>query len=137
MPLRLMLMTAIAATVFAATAAVADDLSGANQGAAAAAPKPHHSAKKPKTPAPDATDLGMDQIQFSQPNASPLAPAKKTNATAQPSSRAAPSEPNGGVSLDLKWHATNDKNDPFDAVRHTSGPDGPGDAVQGGVKLGF
>ena len=41
MLLRSMLVIAIAATVFAATAAVADDVSGANQGAAAA-PKPHH-----------------------------------------------------------------------------------------------
>ena len=136
MPLHPMLAIAIAATVFAATAAVADDLGGANQGAAAA-PKPHHSAKKPKSPAPDATDADMDQIQFSQPNASPLASTKKANTAAQPSSRTAPSEPDGGVSLELKWHATNDKTDPFDAVRHSSGPNGPGDAVQGGVKLGF
>jgi hypothetical protein len=136
MPPRLTLVIAIAATVFAATAAVADDLSSANQGAAAA-PKPHHSAKKPKSPAPDATDASMDQIQFSQPNASPLASTKKANTTAQPSSRAAPSEPDGGVSLDLKWRATNDKVDPFDAVRHSSGPNGPGDAVEGGVKIGF
>ena len=136
MPLGPMLVIAIAATVFVAPAAIADDLNGANKGAAAAT-KQHHSAKKPKSPATDATDAGMDQIQFSQPNASPLATTKKANATAQPSSRAAPSEPNGGVSLDLKWRATNEKTDPFDAVRHSSGPDGAGDAVQGGVKIGF
>ena len=135
MSLRPMLAIAIAATVFAATAAIADDLSGADKGAAA--PKPHRSAKKPKSPATDATDAGMDQIQFSQPNASPLASTKKANAAAPPSSRAAPSEPDGGVSLDLKWRATNDKVDPFDAVRHSSGANGQGDAVQGGVKIGF
>jgi hypothetical protein len=100
--------------------------------------KPHRSVKKPKNPATDATtDAGMDQIQFSQPNASPLASTKGANAATQPSSRAAPSEPDGGVSLDLKWRATNDKADPFDAVRHSSGPNGEGDAVQGGVKIGF
>ena len=37
----------------------------------------------------------------------------------------------------LKWRATNDRVDPYDAVRHSSGPNGPGDAVEGGVKLGF
>jgi hypothetical protein len=136
MRLRSLLVIAIAAAVFAAPAVVADDLNIANRGAAAVT-TPHHSAKKPKSPATGATDEGTDQIQFSQPDASPLAPTKKINAAAQPGSRAAPSEPNGGVSLDFKWRASNEKVDPFDAVRHTSGPNGPGDAVQGGVKIGF
>jgi hypothetical protein len=126
--LRSKLAIAIAAMAFAATAAVTDDLG------AAAAPKPHQGAKTVKGQASDATDAG-NQIRFSQPNASPL--ASKASATAQPSSGAAPSEPDGGVSLDLKWRVTNEKTDPFDAVRHSSGPNGPGDAVQGGVKIGF
>jgi hypothetical protein len=51
--------------------------------------------------------------------------------------KTAPGEPKGSLSLDLKWHATNDRPDPFDAVTHTSGPNGSGDAFLGGVKLGF
>jgi hypothetical protein len=76
-----------------------------------------------------------DQIQFSQPNAS-RSPPRRARRRSQ-AQAAAPSEPDGGVSLDLKWRATNEKTDPFDAVRHSSGPNGPGDAVQGGVKIGF
>jgi hypothetical protein len=41
------------------------------------------------------------------------------------------------MSLGLQWRANNDKVDPYDAVRHSSGPAGPGDAIEGGVKLGF
>lgn len=135
MPLRLTLVMAIIAAAFAGTTAVADDLGDTNKGAAVA--KPHHSSKKPISPATASTDASMDQIQFSQPNASRLEPTKKTKATPQPSSSVVPKEPGGGVSLDLKWRATNEKVDPFDAVRHSSGPNGEGDAVQGGVKIGF
>jgi hypothetical protein len=41
------------------------------------------------------------------------------------------------MSIGLKWHATNEPVDPYDSVRHTSGPDGPGDTLEGGIKLGF
>jgi len=136
MPLRSTLV-AIAVIAVAATDAVADDLNDAAGQSARHATKPHHSVKKPKSPAPDAADGGFDQIQFSQPNASPLAPTKNARATSQSRQGPAPSDPGGGVSLDFKWRASNDKVDPFDAVRHTSGPNGQGDAVQGGVKIGF
>ena len=135
MPHRSMLV-AIAVAAFAVTAAVANDLGDVSGQAAPRAAKPHASVKKPKSVAPDPGDGGLDQIPFSQPNASPLAPAKSAKAAA-PRPGAAPSEPDGGVSLDFKWRATHDQTDPFDAVRHSSGPNGPGDAVQGGVKLGF
>ena len=136
MPLRLTL-AAIAAAF--ATSALADDLNGPNaQGASpAAAAKSHRSVKKPSNAASDAASPDMDQIQFSQPNASPLANQKPTKAAPEKKSGDAASEPAGGVSLDFKWRATNDKTDPFDAVRHSSGANGPGDAVQGGIKIGF
>ena len=136
MPLRLTL-AAIAAAF--ATSALADDLGGTNTQGAAPPPhaKPHKSVKKPSSAAPDAANADLDQIQFAQPNASPLANQKSTKTTPEKRTASAPSEPAGGVSLDFKWHATNDRNDPFDAVRHTSGPNGAGDGVQGGVKLGF
>ena len=79
---------------------------------------------------------GMETIDFSTPNQSPVAP-KSPKPSSPSEARSAPVEPQGGVSLDMKWHATNDKADPFDSVRHTSSPNGPGDAVEGGFKLGF
>jgi hypothetical protein len=137
MALRSMRVVAIAVTAFVATAAVADDLGNASGQSAAPAAKPQPGMKKPKNSALDAAHVGLDQIQFSQPNASPLAPTKNIKAAPLPRPGAAPSEPRGGVSLDFKWRASNDKVDPFDAVRHSSGPNSPGDAVQGGVKIGF
>jgi hypothetical protein len=135
----LRLTVAATAIAFAVTSAFGDDLGGANaQGAApAAAAKPHRTAKKPSAAAPDAASADLDQIQFSQPNASPLAGQKPAKTTPEKRTDGVSSEPAGGVSLDFKWRATNDRTDPFDAVRHTSGPNGPGDAVQGGIKVGF
>jgi hypothetical protein len=120
------------ATLIAAPA-FSDDLDASHS--AAVAVKPHPRAKKPKPAATDPTSQSMDQIHFSQPNASPIAPQK--SAAPSPRPGVAAKDPQGGLSVDLKWRANNDKVDPYDAVRHSSGPGGPGDAVQGGIKLGF
>ena len=37
----------------------------------------------------------------------------------------------------LKWHASNEPNWLYEHVVPRAGPDGPGDAIQAGVKLGF
>jgi hypothetical protein len=95
----------------------------------------HAHVKRTKSDAEPMRD-GMEGIDFSRPNESPLA-SKSQKSLHTPVARSAPLEPQGGVSFDLKWRATNDKADPYDAVRHDSGPNGPGDAVQGGLKLGF
>jgi len=126
-----LILPCLLAIAFGANAAVADD--------AAEPPshqtKSHAQVKKGKPDAPAKTD-GMETIDFSRPNESPLAP-KPPKSSSPPEARGAPAEPQGGVSLDMKWHATNDKADPFDSVRHSSGPNGPGDAIEGGFKLGF
>jgi hypothetical protein len=101
------------------------------------AAKPHAGPMKGKPPAPASTTGSVGEIDFSQPYAPASSPQKGSNAAPGAQTRQAPVEPQGGLSLDLKWHATNDKVDPYDAVRHTSGPDGPGDGVAAGVKLGF
>jgi hypothetical protein len=123
------------AVILTATPAYCDPLDPAHS-AAASPVKSHATTKKPKSAAsPDVTSQSLDQIQFSQPNTSPIGPQKAVAPPAR--SNVATKDPKGDVSLDLKWRATNDRNDPFDAVRHTSGPNGPGDAVEGGVKFGF
>jgi hypothetical protein len=128
------------AIALGATSAYCDDLDALDSSRAtdASAMKSHTPAKKSKHAVGDRTPASMGQIQFSQPNAPPLG-AQRTSISPGPptSSGVAPNEPKGGVSLDLKWRATNDRVDPYDAVRHSSGPNGPGDAVEGGVKLGF
>ncbi|HXW20785.1 MAG TPA: hypothetical protein VEK35_09805 [Roseiarcus sp.] len=132
---RLFLLTLVGAALVA-TPVLADDQSPPSAAAAERDKAQVHpkSAKPPAAPA-SAQDV-PDSIDFSQPYGSPLAP-KGAKPAAAPEARPAAKEPQGGVALDLKWRATNDKVDPYDAVRHTSGPDGQGDAVEGGVKLGF
>lgn len=77
---------------------------------------------------PAAAADSMSNIKFSDPSA-PLA--------ATPDAKGALAEPDGGPSFGLKWHATNDPVDPYDTVRHTSGPEGPGAGVEAGVKIPF
>ncbi len=128
---------AIAAAILAAAAASGEDMSGASSTRAAVPAKAHRQGGAPKEAPANSTGLGMDHIQFSQPNASPIGAQKPAHPAPLSRTGGASSEAQGGVSLDFKWRATNEKVDPYDAVRHTSGPEGPGDAVQGGIKLGF
>jgi hypothetical protein len=122
-----------------ATPAFCDDHAppSATDGAGATVVKPRPVAKKPKLPSKAPTTGSLNDIQFSRPNAPPVGAQKGAAQASQATKAAGPSEPQGGVSLDLQWHASNDKTDPYDAVRHTSGPNGPGDGVLGGIKLGF
>jgi hypothetical protein len=92
--------------------------------------------QKVRRPVPPSATGDFGDIKFSAhpPPATAARPARENDA-APASGKSV--EPQGGLSLDLKWHATNDRADPFDAVRHTSGPDGGGDGVEGGLKLGF
>ena len=99
--------------------------------------KPHAGAMKGKPLARPLATGSMGEIDFSQPYSPASSPQKGSSSAPAAQTRNVPVEPQGGLSLDLKWHATNDKADPFDGVRHTSGPDGPGDGVEAGVKLGF
>jgi hypothetical protein len=101
-------------------------------------PKPAHASKaKPKPAAqPRPQPDGLSEIQFSNPYALPEGTAG-TKAADFPAARLAPTEPKGDVSFSYKWHATNEPVDLYNAVRHSAGPDGPGDTFMGGLKLGF
>jgi hypothetical protein len=79
----------------------------------------------------------LQNVTFSDLNAPPVGAAPASKIDFPSGSKGAPKDPSGKVSLGLKWRATNNAPNPFDAMRHTSGPDGPGDAVEAGVKLGF
>jgi hypothetical protein len=54
-----------------------------------------------------------------------------------PVAKGALANPNDGLSFDLKWHASSDPINPYEAVQHTAGPNGPGDGVEAGVKIPF
>ena len=41
------------------------------------------------------------------------------------------------MSFIYKWRAANGWIDPYDAVRHSAPPEGYGDSLMGGFKLGF
>lgn len=43
----------------------------------------------------------------------------------------------GRVSFGVKRHASNEPNNPYERVLPRSGPDGPSDTFEGGIKLGF
>ena len=127
-------LVALGLVAVSASAALADDVSAPiHRETSARAVK-----AKIAKPAKSAAQTGdMGDIKFSDPTA-PLSGATGSKQAHLPSdARAVPAEPNGGLSLGLKWRATNDHADPFEAVRQTAGPNGPGDAVEGGIKLGF
>jgi hypothetical protein len=116
--------------VIAASSAAADDVA-----APAPVKAPAHVAKaKPKTK-PAVPAAGIADIKFSDPGA-PLVGAAKSPQLAVPLDAAGPPpQPQGGPSLDLKWHADNDHiNNP---VWQPWVPNGQGYDVQAGVKLGF
>jgi hypothetical protein len=107
--------------------------SEANAQIAAPAPvkTPAHNAKaKIKTPAAD-----IEAVKFSDPTA-PLGDAAKSP-KAPPSSAAKPVAkiPEGGPSLDVKWHADNSHIN--DRYWEPWVPNGEGANVEAGVKLGF
>ncbi len=98
---------------------------------------PAHAARERAAKAAAQQSGGLRDVRFSDPNAPPVGAATPTNSGFAPAAIGAPKEEAGGISLGLKWRAANQPIDPYDAVRHTSGPDGPGDTFEGGIKLGF
>ena len=120
------------AFIVASAHAPADDLS-------ATSPKPARSqAAKAKTVKPPATKGdSLSDVPFSNPYAPPVGAGKATGGDFPAAQRAAPVDPKGDVSFTYKWHATGDPVDPYNAVTHKAGPDGPGDTFMGGLKLGF
>jgi hypothetical protein len=96
----------------------------------------HAASAKSAKPAADQGG-GLRDVKFSDPNAPPVGAAPASNGGFASTANGSRNEPVGGVSLGLKWHATNQPIDLYDAIRHTSGPDGPGDTFEGGIKFGF
>lgn len=54
-----------------------------------------------------------------------------------PETKGALANPKDNLSFGLKWHATSDPYNPYEAVQHTASPYGPGAAVEAGVKIPF
>ena len=106
---------------------------------AATQPKPAHSSKAKARPAdqPRPQADGLREIRFSNPYAPPEGTTRTKAADIPPAARPAPAQPKGDVSFTYKWRATNEPVDVYNAVRHSAGPDGPGDTFMGGLKLGF
>jgi hypothetical protein len=119
-------------STLACTAAVADEATPAKPGKPSA-----HAAHARAVKSPDEQAAGLQGVKFSDPNAPPIGAATSSKSEFAPAEHSAPKETAPGMSIGLKWHATNEPVDPYDSVRHTSGPDGPGDTLEGGIKLGF
>lgn len=79
----------------------------------------------------------LPDIEFSDPYAPPGGAAQASKGDFAPAANGAPKEPAGGISFGLKWHANNAQNNLYEHVLPRASPDGPGDAVEGGIKLGF
>ena len=84
---------------------------------------------------PRASEGNMQDTMFSDPGVPVMSAPSLPKPEAAAAPKAAPVGA-GAPSLSMKWHATSD-NDPYDIVRHTSGSDGPGESVLGGIKFGF
>jgi hypothetical protein len=96
---------------------------------------PAHVAKKAKLMPAAATDgMSMRDIQFSDPSAPPVGAAKPSKPALTPAAKGVAAEPQGGAALDLKWHAENHVNNPY---WEPWVPNGQGDSVEAGVKVGF
>jgi hypothetical protein len=96
---------------------------------------PAHVAKKAKPKPTASTDgMSMRDIQFSNPSAPPVGAAKPSKPALTPAAKGVAAEPQGGAALDLKWHAENHVNNPY---WEPWVPNGQGDSVEAGVKVGF
>ena len=92
---------------------------------------------KPKTkpkPAASVDSMSMQDIKFSDPSAPVAGTAKPPKQTVAPTAKYSPAEPQGGASLDLKWHAESHVNNPY---WEPWVPNGEGQSVEAGVKVGF
>ena len=108
--------------------AIADE---AASPAAAKAPAPVAKPKLKTKPRPAAPidGMSMQAIRFSDPSA-PLSGAAKP----PPAARDLAAEPKGGAALDLKWHAESHVNN---AYWEPWVPNGQGEGVEAGLKVGF
>ena len=73
---------------------------------------------------------------FSNPYAPPVGTAQAPKSDLAQAGKP-PKQPEGGVSVGVKWHASNDPNNPYEHVLPRSGEDGPGDSLQLGVEPDF
>jgi hypothetical protein len=132
-----LLSTKLVASIFivaVASAARAEDVGGplniAPSAQSHAAAK--HSQRKAKSAAP------AKQSNSARASDVPSAPvAGQAPPASAPVLHDATSGSDNGPSLDFRWHATNDRIDPYDAVNHAAGPEGQGAGFLGGVKFGF
>jgi hypothetical protein len=95
-----------------------------------AKPRAVHAKLNPKSPAPN--DMGA--IEFSDPRAPLGGHAQPGKRVAPSQASTAPKEPLGGAELGLKWRAESRVNNPY---WEPWVPNGEGESVQAGVKLGF
>ncbi len=125
-------LAALAAVALVASSAFADD--GAPHKTNKAPAHPRHA----KSVAKSASSSGpLEDVKFSNPYAPPVGAAQAPKSDLAPAGKAPPKQPEGGVSVGVKWHASNDPNNPYEHVLPRSGADEPGDSLQLGVKLGF
>ncbi len=116
-----------------ASAALADQTAAAVPLAGPA----HLDKAKPKTASKPAAAIdarGMQDIKFSDPSAPVAGSAKPSKPALAAAAKALAAAPRGGVSLDLKWraetHVDNRYWEPWV-------PNGQGESVEAGVKVGF
>ncbi len=110
----------------------------AEDSAALQAKKTPAHAKRPKSAATAPSQSGaLKDINFSDPYAPPVGTAQAPKSDLAPAGNGPPKEPVGSISPVLKWHASNAPKWLYENVVPHAGPDGPGDAIQAGVKLGF
>jgi hypothetical protein len=123
---------------FAIACAIVLVISGVTEAAAqitAPAPAPvkapaHGAKAKAKAPA-----AGMETVKFSDPSAPLGEPTKSPNAPPPSAARPVAKIPEGGPSLDVKWHADNSHIN--DRYWEPWVPNGQGANVEARVKLGF
>lgn len=125
-------LAALAAVALVASPAFADDGAPHKTNKAAAHPRHAKSVAKPAS-----ASGALEDVKFSNPYAPPVGTAQAPKSDLAPAGKAPPKQPEGGVSVGVKWHASNDPNNPYEHVLPRSGPDEPGDSLQLGVKLGF
>jgi hypothetical protein len=84
---------------------------------------------------PRASQGNMQDTMFSDPGVPVMSAPSAPNSEAAAAPKAAAAGA-GAPSLSMKWHATSD-NDPYYLGRNTSGSEGQGESVLGGIKFGF
>jgi hypothetical protein len=118
----------------AAAALIALAVSPARADDAATPPPAKPVAAKHKTKPKPSDPADFQNVRFSDPSAPPDGSARSGSLVAPSQSSGVAKTPAGGVSLGVKWHAESHVNDPY---WQPWVPNGEGESVQAGVKLGF